>query len=247
MSNLQKAKIYTDGSCLGNPGPGGWASIILFEDGREIDLRGGEENTTNNRMELMGVISAFRELDPPWEAPCEITVYTDSQYIAKAFNDHWLESWKANGWKRSSGELKNVELWQELDELVSKHSCTFKWVKGHNGDKYNEKCDAMANEQAQIFAGEIPSEDFEDDDETAETENASGTELNFAAALDDLLKKRSVADYRTDRPCGGLMFCEFCENADEYPCACAYTRCFHEIQKAKAERINELRMEGLKI
>lgn len=136
---MKKVTIYTDGACSGNPGPGGWGAILEYK-GNKIELSGGEDQTTNNRMELMGVISALSAL----KEPCDAELFTDSQYIAKAINENWLRSWKAKNWKRKGGELKNIDLWQRLDELLSLHKVTFHWVKGHADNEYNNRCDELA-------------------------------------------------------------------------------------------------------
>ena len=117
---MKKVCIYTDGACSGNPGPGGWAAILRY-NGHEKELSGGERETTNNRMELMAVISALTAL----KESCEVELWTDSQYIEKAINEGWLAGWKRRGWKRKGGELKNIELWQELDSLLARHKNTF--------------------------------------------------------------------------------------------------------------------------
>lgn len=136
---MEQVNIYTDGACSGNPGPGGWAAVLVAGEYKK-ELSGGEKNTTNNRMELMGVISALEAL----KRPCEVTLYTDSQYIERAINENWLVSWKKKGWKRKGGELKNVELWQRLDELISIHKVSFNWVKGHADNELNNRCDELA-------------------------------------------------------------------------------------------------------
>lgn len=136
---MKKVCIYTDGACSGNPGPGGWAAILRY-NGHEKELSGGERETTNNRMELMAVISALTAL----KESCEVELWTDSQYIEKAINEGWLEGWKRRGWKRKGGELKNIELWQELDSLLARHKVNFNWLKGHDGHEFNERCDALA-------------------------------------------------------------------------------------------------------
>ena len=136
---MEQVTIYTDGACSGNPGPGGWAAVLVAGEHMK-ELSGGEKNTTNNRMELMGVISALEAL----KRPCEVTLYTDSQYIERAINENWLVSWKKKGWKRKGGELKNVELWQRLDELISIHKVSFNWVKGHADNELNNRCDELA-------------------------------------------------------------------------------------------------------
>lgn len=136
---MKQVTIYTDGACSGNPGAGGWAAILVY-NGREKAISGGERSTTNNRMELMAVISALEAL----KEPCEVELWTDSQYIARAVNEHWLENWKKRGWRRKEGELKNPELWQSLDKLLNVHSVHFNWLRGHDGHEYNERCDALA-------------------------------------------------------------------------------------------------------
>lgn len=130
----KQATIYTDGSCIGNPGPGGWAAVILC-DGKQIELSGGASDTTNNRMELMGLIQGLKALD---KDTTDVKIYSDSQYVVRAFNDGWLKSWKRNGWKRKEGPVKNLDLWKELDKLTAQRKCTFIWVKGHNGNQYKE-------------------------------------------------------------------------------------------------------------
>ena len=136
---MKKVCIYTDGACSGNPGPGGWAAILTYGE-NERELSGGESATTNNRMELMAVISALTAL----KESCEVELWTDSQYIEKAINEGWLAGWKRRGWKRKGGELKNIELWQELDRLLGLHRVNFNWLKGHDGHEYNARCDALA-------------------------------------------------------------------------------------------------------
>ncbi|MEA4894641.1 MAG: ribonuclease HI [Oscillospiraceae bacterium] len=136
---MKRIIIYTDGACSGNPGPGGWGAILRYKD-TERELSGGEKQTTNNRMELMGAISALSAL----KEPCEIELYTDSQYIVKAINEGWLKGWKAKNWTRKGGELKNVDLWQELDRLLALHTVSFHWVKGHAENEYNNRCDELA-------------------------------------------------------------------------------------------------------
>lgn len=145
---MKQITIYTDGACSGNPGPGGWGAILLYKDTIR-ELSGGETQTTNNRMELMGAISALSAL----KEACEVDLYTDSQYIANAINKGWLQGWKAKNWKRKDGELKNVDLWQEIDKLLSLHTVTFHWVKGHADNKYNNRCDELAVIQRDKFSG----------------------------------------------------------------------------------------------
>ena len=144
---MKKVCIYTDGACSGNPGPGGWAAILSY-NGHERELSGGEPATTNNRMELIAAISALEAL----KEPCEVELWTDSQYLARAVNEGWLAGWKRRGWRRKEGELKNPELWQALDALLARHKVSFNWLKGHDGHEYNERCDALAVAQRAKFS-----------------------------------------------------------------------------------------------
>ena len=144
---MKKVCIYTDGACSGNPGPGGWAAILCY-NGHEKELSGGEAVTTNNRMELTAVISALEAL----REPCEVELWTDSQYIARAINEGWLAGWKRRGWRRKEGELKNPELWQRLDALLGEHKVTVNWLRGHDGQEQNERCDALAVAQRDKFS-----------------------------------------------------------------------------------------------
>lgn len=144
---MKKVCIYTDGACSGNPGPGGWAAILSY-NGHERELSGGEPATTNNRMELIAAISALEAL----KEPCEVELWTDSQYLARAVNEGWLAGWKRRGWRRKEGELKNPELWQALDALLARHNVSFNWLKVHDGHEYNERCDALAVAQRDKFS-----------------------------------------------------------------------------------------------
>lgn len=138
---MRELEIYTDGACRGNPGPGGWAAIILI-DGEERALQGAESETTNNRMELMAAIMALRELP----AGSAAILYTDSEYVMKGLND-WLPGWKAKGWKTAARKpVKNQDLWQALDEANARHRITWRWVKGHAGNAGNERVDQLANQ-----------------------------------------------------------------------------------------------------
>ena len=144
---MKKVCIYTDGACSGNPGPGGWAAILSCM-GRGKELSGGERETTNNRMELRAVIEALSAL----KEPCEVELWTDSQYIARAINEGWLAGWKRRGWRRKEGELKNPELWQRLDALLGEHKVTVNWLRGHDGQEQNERCDALAVAERDKFS-----------------------------------------------------------------------------------------------
>ncbi len=132
--------IYADGACKGNPGVGGWGALLRF-GAVEKEIFGGETATTNNRMELRGVIEALRLLT----RECEVVVYTDSSYVQKGISE-WIHGWKRNGWRTSDKKpVKNSDLWRELDELVAKHQIEFRWVKGHAGNEGNERADVLAN------------------------------------------------------------------------------------------------------
>ena len=144
---MKSVTIYTDGACSGNPGPGGWAAILKYGS-HELELSGGEADTTNNRMELTGVIAGLKKL----REPCKVDLYTDSQYISNAINHGWLQSWKLKGWRRKEGPLKNPDLWQELDSLLQTHDVTVHWVKGHAENEYNNRCDALAVQEREKYA-----------------------------------------------------------------------------------------------
>ncbi|HVW92428.1 MAG TPA: ribonuclease HI [Devosia sp.] len=137
----EKVIIHTDGACSGNPGPGGWGAVLQY-GGHVKELKGGEALTTNNRMELTAAIQALNAL----KRPCQIELHTDSQYVKDGLTK-WIHGWKRNGWKTADKKpVKNAELWQALDEAVSRHSIDWHWVKGHNGDEFNERADQLANE-----------------------------------------------------------------------------------------------------
>ena len=147
---MQKVTIFTDGAARGNPdGPGGYGAILRYVDSKgevhERELSQGYEKTTNNRMEMMGVIAALEAL----RRPCQIDLYTDSQYVVNAFEKGWIRNWQKNGWKTASKEpVKNKELWERMLKAASGHDLTFHWVKGHAGHPENERCDKLATEAA---------------------------------------------------------------------------------------------------
>lgn len=144
---MKQIEIYTDGACSGNPGPGGWGAVLVY-NGKEKELSGSEKNTTNNRMELTAVIMALNALNQP----CEVKLTTDSKYVCDAINKGWVYSWRKNGWRKSDKKpALNVDLWKELLSLLEKHEVEFIWVKGHNGHKYNEICDALAVKEYQKY------------------------------------------------------------------------------------------------
>ncbi|MCR5615957.1 MAG: ribonuclease HI [Saccharofermentans sp.] len=139
--------IYTDGACSGNPGPGGWAAILMA-GGAKKELSGGEANTTNNRMELMGVISGLKALT----RPCNVEVHSDSAYVVNAFSQNWIGKWASNGWKNSAkADVANTDLWKELLELTKIHNVTFVKVKGHADNEFNNRCDELAVMESKKF------------------------------------------------------------------------------------------------
>ena len=143
----KEVTIYTDGACSGNPGPGGWAAILSY-GGVEKELSGGERETTNNRMELLAVISALRAL----KESCNVKIYSDSQYVCDAINKGWARSWKAKGWKRSGNEdAKNPDLWETMLSLLEIHETKFIWVRGHADNEYNNRCDKLAIAESKKF------------------------------------------------------------------------------------------------
>jgi ribonuclease HI len=138
---MDTVEIFTDGACKGNPGPGGWGALLIAGQ-HQKEMFGGELNTTNNRMELKAVIEALSAL----KRPCNVIVHTDSQYVQKGISE-WIHGWKARGWKTAAKEpVKNVDLWQALDEAQAKHSIEWRWVKGHAGHEGNERADQLANQ-----------------------------------------------------------------------------------------------------
>ena len=144
---MKEVTIYTDGACSGNPGPGGYCAIMVYQ-GRERVVSGGEKETTNNRMELLAVITALEAL----KESCRVLVVSDSKYVVDAIEKGWLASWQAKGWKKADRKpVLNVELWQRLLPLLSQHEVSFNWIRGHAGHPYNERCDAVAVEESQKF------------------------------------------------------------------------------------------------
>lgn len=144
---MKKVTIYTDGACSGNPGPGGWG-VILEWNGVEKELSGGEKQTTNNRMELTGVIRALSAL----KEPCEVDLYTDSKYVLDALTKGWAKGWRARGWvKADKKPALNPDLWQTLLELTERHTMHYHWVKGHADNPKNNRCDQMAVAESRKF------------------------------------------------------------------------------------------------
>lgn len=141
-----RVSIYTDGACSGNPGPGGWAAILIAS-GKEKEISGFEASTTNNRMELTAAIKALEALN----VPCEVEIFSDSSYLVNAFLQNWIVNWKMNGWRNASkGPVSNEDLWHILDDLSQVHDIKWIKVKGHADDPYNNRCDKLAVEQIKI-------------------------------------------------------------------------------------------------
>ena len=137
---MEKVTIYTDGACSGNPGPGGWGAILMYQ-GNKKEISGGKKNTTNNEMELTAVIEALKML----KFPCQVDLYSDSAYVVNAFLQNWIGNWVKNNWKTSSKEpVKNQELWKELYELTKTHQVKFIKVKGHSDNEFNNRCEELA-------------------------------------------------------------------------------------------------------
>ncbi|MGI6777999.1 MAG: ribonuclease HI [Acetivibrionales bacterium] len=140
---MKKVEIYTDGACSGNPGDGGWGAILKYGE-HEKEISGFEENTTNNRMELIAAIKALSVL----KVACEVDLYSDSAYLINAFKEGWINNWKQNGWVTSGkDEVKNIDLWKELEQLALKHKVTWIKVKGHSDNEYNNRCDKLATDE----------------------------------------------------------------------------------------------------
>jgi ribonuclease HI len=148
---LKQVKIYTDGACSGNPGPGGWAAILIY-GGHVKEISGGVPHTTNNQMELLAAIKSLETL----KEPCIVELYTDSKYVLDGITG-WIKNWKKNDWKTTNKKspVKNIEFWQYLDLLANKHKIDWKWVKAHNGNVYNERVDELAVIESKRVRNEI--------------------------------------------------------------------------------------------
>ncbi len=148
---MKTVEIYTDGACSGNPGPGGWGAILRY-GGREKELSGGEARTTNNRMELTGVIAALEAL----REPCVVELWSDSKYVVDALEKGWAVKWRAGGWRKPDKKpALNPDLWERLLALAETHEIRCHWVKGHADNEYNNRCDALAVAARERFAGEL--------------------------------------------------------------------------------------------
>ena len=158
---MKKVELYTDGACRGNPGPGGWGCILVYGKYRR-ELSGGEESTTNNRMELTAAIEGLSAL----KEPCEVTLTSDSRYLVDAVTLGWLDEWRARNWRlKSKGTVKNPELWEKLAALLEVHKVTFAWVKGHDGHPENERCDELATTEADRFKPTVTPEGAKNEEE----------------------------------------------------------------------------------
>ena len=151
--NMKHIEIYTDGACSGNPGPGGWGAILRFRTGEKVyekEISGGEAGTTNNRMELTGLLEALRQL----KEPCDIDLYSDSQYVINGLEKGWAKGWRKRGWKKADkSPALNPDLWAPLLEESEKHVIHYHWLKGHAGHPENERCDRLAVEQSKKYGG----------------------------------------------------------------------------------------------
>lgn len=143
---MKEVQIYTDGACRGNPGRGGWGTILVYGK-YEREMSGGEPETTNNRMELTAAIEGLRAL----KEPCRVTLYSDSQYLVKAFEERWVYTWRDHGFRRGNEEIRNADLWRTLLDLTGYHTVHFVWIRGHDGHDYNERCDKLATAYADSF------------------------------------------------------------------------------------------------
>lgn len=146
---MKEVMVYTDGACSGNPGPGGWGAILFYGSHRK-ELSGGEAMSTNNRMEIKAVIEALKLL----KEPCKATVYSDSAYVVNCFNQNWIRGWLRNGWKNSKNQpVENRDLWEQLWQLMQKHSVAYVKVKGHSDNEFNNRCDELARAAIKQLSG----------------------------------------------------------------------------------------------
>ena len=140
MENLKKVTIYTDGACSGNPGPGGYGAVLIY-NGNEKEISGADKSTTNNKMEMLGVIKALELL----KEKCDVEIYSDSAYVVNSINNKWVYSWRKNNWiKSDKSKAKNIDLWERLLKLIEYHNVKFMKVKGHADNEYNNRCDKLA-------------------------------------------------------------------------------------------------------
>ena len=203
---MREFTIYTDGSCLNNPGAGGWAAIIIDnETGEREELSGGKVNTTNNRMELLAVISALRKI----KANDAAEIFTDSAYVKNALTKGWLENWKRNGWQTANKKsVQNQDMWIELDKLVAERTVSFKWIRGHNGNTFNEWCDRLAHAAAQKSESmQLSDEEFP----LGSTETILESHEGLPSSKIKIAKKLQLKKYRSELKlfvAEGLRLCE---------------------------------------
>ena len=193
---MKHVELYTDGACRGNPGRGGWAAILVYGKHKK-ELTGGERVTTNNRMELSAALYGLKAL----QEPCAVTLYSDSRYLVDAIRLGWLDAWRAHGWRRGKEALKNPDLWQQLDEQLSRHTVTPVWVKGHDGHAYNERCDALACAAADVFAeGEVEKFylNFSDPWPKARHAKRRLTSVEFLERYEKVLLQGGTVEFKTD-------------------------------------------------
>lgn len=230
--------IYSDGSCLNNPGPGGWAAIIINNNTSEREeISGGSKETTNNRMELLAAVKALEKI--PAGSVAEL--FTDSAYLRKAFSEGWLNNWKRNGWlTQNKKSVANRDLWEELDKLTSKREIEFKWVKGHAGNLYNEWCDKLALAAAKKSLAES------NQDESLEflemTTSMFGEEKNLPSARIKLARKLQMKKYRQEYNlfvAEGMRLCEVAASCADIEFG-FYTSAFLKSERA-AELVKNLR------
>lgn len=232
--------IYTDGSCLNNPGPGGWAAIIINNLTKEVEeISGGKKDTTNNRMELLAAVMALKKISEGDSAE----IYTDSAYLKKAFSSGWLKNWKRNGWLTANNKpVLNQDLWREIDKLVSERSVNFNWVKGHAGNSYNEWCDKLARAAAKNSLEESVQD--ESAEKLALNSSLFGDSKDLPSAKIKIAKKLQMKKYRQELNlfvAEGLRLCEMALDNSEIEFG-FYTEEFLKNERAKnlVEKLKEV-------
>lgn len=214
---MKTVTVYTDGACEGNPGPGGWAAVIL-DNGEEKRLKGAEKETTNNRMEIMAVLMALKSLDEP----CEVHIFSDSKYVINSCSK-WLSGWEKNGFTSSTGEpVKNTDLWKEMSCELQKHTAVFTWVKGHAGYKYNEICDKLAVQAIAEITGKAYN--GRGDEKYSKEDKNTLLLKKSLAAMQGLLENLQFELEGEETPCGAFSYCRLCIKDFVFPCALAYTK-----------------------
>lgn len=224
--------VYTDGSCLNNPGPGGWAAIIIDNvSGEREEISGGITRTTNNRMEVMAAVCALRKIP----AGTSVNLYTDSAYLRKSVTEGWLDNWKVNGWFNTNKKsISNKDLWVELDNLISERSVTFRWVKAHSGNPHNEWCDQLA--KAAAVNSVVQSGIIKNPNETLSlTDSLFGESMRLPSSKIKIAKKLQMKKYRAEMNlfvAEGLRLCEMALNSEKIEFG-FYTEDFLKSERAK--------------